>query len=70
MTIRDRGFLAEILASLTKFALRFFIAFILGTGAGAVVCLYYDIPIVFSVLGGILVLGIALALLSDNSFFS
>ncbi|MFK7861788.1 MAG: hypothetical protein AB8B64_23430 [Granulosicoccus sp.] len=69
MTNPARGFLAEILMSLTKFAFRFFIAFLLGTGAGAIVCLYYNIPIVFSVLGGILVLGVALALLSDSSFF-
>jgi len=31
-------------------------------------CWYYGIPMIFSVLGGILVLGIALALMSDSIF--
>lgn len=69
MANRDRGLLAELFRSLAQSVFRFFIAFILGTGAGAVVCWYYNIPLVFSVLGGILVLGIVLALLSDSSFF-
>jgi hypothetical protein len=39
-----------------------------GTGAGAIACWYYSIPIVFSIFGGILVLGIALTLTSDSIF--
>jgi len=46
------------------------IAFGVGTGAGAVVCWYYGIPLVFSVIGGILVLGIALALMAESGFLS
>lgn len=44
---------------------RFVIAFCVGTGAGAVVCWYYGIPLAFSVIGGFVVLGIALALMSE-----
>ena len=49
---------------------KFVIAFGVGTGAGAVVCWYYGIPMGFSVIGGILVLGIALALMSESGFLS
>ncbi len=49
---------------------KFVIAFGVGTGAGAVVCWYYGIPLEFSIIGGILVLGIALALVSESGFLS
>jgi hypothetical protein len=42
--------------------------FLVGTGGGAIVCWYYSIPLGISILGGILVLGIALALMSDSMF--
>ncbi|WP_029407840.1 hypothetical protein [Thiomicrorhabdus sp. Milos-T2] len=42
--------------------------FSVGTAGGAIVCWYYGIPIGVSILGGILVLGIALALTSDSIF--
>ena len=48
--------------------LKFVIAFCVGTGAGAIVCWYYSIPLGFSILGGILVLAFALALMSDSTF--
>jgi len=48
--------------------LQMLIAFSIGTGAAAVVCWHYSIPMAFSILGGILVLGIALALMSDSIF--
>ncbi len=51
-------------------SVKFVVAFSVGTGAGAIVCWYYSIPMGFSVIGGILVLGIALALISDSGFFS
>lgn len=47
---------------------KFVIAFGVGTGAGAVVCWYYGVPLGFSVIGGILVLGVALALVSESGF--
>jgi hypothetical protein len=45
------------------------IFFGVGTGGGAIVCWYYSIPMGFSIIGGILVLGIALALMSDSIFY-
>lgn len=42
--------------------------FAVGTGGLAIVCWYYGIPLAFSILGGILVLAIALALMSDSIF--
>jgi len=50
--------------------IKFVIAFGLGTAGGAVVCWYYGFPLGFSVVGGILVLGITLALISDSGFLS
>jgi hypothetical protein len=63
-----RGFLSSILVSLVRDAVKLIFAFAVGTGAGAIVCWYYGIPLVFSVLGGILVLGLALALATDSLF--
>lgn len=48
--------------------LKVVIFFGVGTGGGAIVCWYYSFPIGFSIVGGILVLGIALALMSDSIF--
>jgi len=43
-------------------------AFSAGTAAAAIVCWYYEIPIGFCILGGILVLGLALALMPNSIF--
>ena len=57
----SRGFLATILQYLAldslRFLIRAIIAFSIGTGAGAIVCCYYNIPLVFSLIGGVLVFG-------------
>ena len=63
-----RGFFTSLLMSLVRDAVKFIIAFAVGTGAGAIACWYYGIPLVFSLLGGILVLGLALALSTDSLF--
>lgn len=63
-----RGFLSSFLLELVRDAVKFIIAFAVGTGAGAIACWYYEIPLVFSLLGGILVLGLALALSTDSLF--
>ena len=65
---RMRDFLVEIMKIGFNAIIKFVIAFAIGTGAGAIVCWYYSIPLVFSILGGILVLGVALALMSDTMF--
>lgn len=64
----DRGFLAALFSSLIRDAFNLIIAFCVGTGAGAIVCWYYGIPMIFSLLGGILVLGLAVAFWSDGFF--
>jgi len=63
-----RGFFADFFKSLLRDIVKFIIAFAVGTGAGAIVCWYYGIPLVFALLGGILVLGLALALSTDSLF--
>jgi len=64
----SRGFFAELLMGLVRDAVKFVLAFAIGTGVSAIACWYYGIPLVFSLLGGILVLGLALALSSDSLF--
>ena len=63
-----KRFLVSFFADIAKDLFRLVIAFAVGTGASAVVCWYYGIPLAFSILGGILVLGLALALTSDSLF--
>ena len=43
-------------------------AFCIGTGASALVCFYYGVPTAFSLIGGFIVLGIALALMAESPF--
>ena len=62
------NFLKDLFKAGLMVILKFVIAFLVGTGAGAVVCWYYSIPLGFSILGGILVLALALALISDSTF--
>ena len=64
----ERGFFASLFVSLVRDVVKFITAFAVGTGAGAIVCWYYSIPLVFSLAGGILVLGLALALSTDSLF--
>ena len=64
----SRGFLATLLIGLVRDAVKLVVAFAVGTGASAIACWYYGIPLGFSLLGGILVLGLALALSTDSLF--
>jgi hypothetical protein len=61
-------FLKDILKIGLSAILKVVIFFGVGTGGGAIVCWYYSIPIGFSIIGGILVLGVALAIISDSIF--
>jgi hypothetical protein len=63
-------FLNELMKTGFNALVKLIVGFSIGTGAGAAVCWYYGIPMGLSVIGGILVLGIALALISDLGFFS
>ena len=62
------GFFKSLLTGLVRDAFKLIIAFAVGTGAGAIVCWYYGIPLVFSLIGGILVLALALAFMTDSLF--
>ena len=65
---QNRGFLASLFMGLVRDAVKLIIAFAVGTGAGAVVCWYYGLPLVLSLLGGFLVLALALVFMSDGLF--
>ena len=65
---RSQGFVASLLKGLIRDAIKLIIAFAIGTGVGAIVCWYYGIPLVFSLIGGLLVLGLALAISTDSLF--
>ena len=67
--IRERGFFESLMLSFVDGILKLVAAFAVGTGAGALVCWYYGLPLVLSLLGGILVLGLALALLASSSLY-
>lgn len=62
-------FLKEILGSLARDAARLLLAFGIGTGVSALACLYYGAPLILSLLGGFIVLGIAVIFLMDSSIF-
>jgi hypothetical protein len=61
-------FLKDLLKIVLGAILKVAIFFGVGAGGGAIVCWYYSIPLGFSILGGVLVLGIALAIMSDSIF--
>ena len=61
-----RGFFSSLLLGIVRDIVKLVVAFVVGTGAGAIVCWYYGFPLGFSILGGILVLAVALALTTDS----
>ena len=62
-------FLKDILKIALGTIIKLVAFFAVGTGGAAVVFWYYDIPLGFSILGGILVLGVALALIYDDTWW-
>lgn len=65
---RPQGVVASFFLSLVRDLFKYVIAFAVGTGAGAIVCWYYGLPMFLSLLGGILVLALALAITTDSLF--
>ena len=63
-----RGFFASLLMGLVRDAIKLIVAFAVGTGAGAIVCWYYGLPLILSLFGGILVLGLVVAFTTDSLF--
>jgi len=68
MAQNNNSFWGQIFASIARGFMMLIGAFCIGTGASAIVCLYYGAPLVFSLIGGFVVLGIALALTFDSSW--
>ena len=66
--IKERGFFASLLIGLVRDLFKFVIAFAVGTGASAIACWYYGLPLVLSLVGGFIVLALALALTTDSIF--
>ena len=56
-----RGFLANLLQGLIRDTVGLWITVLIGTGISAVLCLYLGIPLIFSLLGGVLVLAVYVA---------
>ena len=56
-----QGFLATLLQGLIRDTVGLWITFLIGTIAGAVICLYFGAPLIFSLLGGVLVLAVYVA---------
>ncbi len=62
------GSIASFFISLARDFMQLFFAFAIGTGGAAVVCWHYELPLALSLVGGIGVLGLALAVKSDSIF--
>jgi phosphate/sulfate permease len=62
------GFIADLARAVLKDLLFMVLAFVLATGASALACWYYGLPLGLSLLGGFIVLGITLALKTDSLF--
>lgn len=56
-----QGFLATLLQGLIRDTVGLWITFLIGSVAGAIMCLYFGAPLIFSLLGGILVLAVYVA---------
>ncbi len=56
-----QGFLATLVQWIIRDTVRLWIPVFLGTVVGAVICLYIGAPIIFSLLGGVLVLAVYVA---------
>ena len=63
-----RGFFSSLLRGVVRDMVKLIVAFAVGTGAGAIACWWYGLPLGLSLLGGILVLALALALTTDSWF--
>jgi hypothetical protein len=55
------GFFRNLFGSILRDLIKLVIIFALGTLGGAVICLYYGFPLVFSVVGGISIFAFAVA---------
>ncbi len=57
-----QDFWAGLASDLLGYTAKLLIMFLIGTGGVAIACLYYGLPLAFSLIGGIGILGFAFAL--------
>lgn len=57
----NQGFLATLFQGFLRDTAMLWVSVLIGTGLGAVICLYFGAPLIFSLLGGILVLAVFVA---------
>ena len=57
----SQGFLVTLLQGLIRDTIGLWIAVLIGTIIGAVICLYFGIPLIFSLVGGVLVMAVYVA---------
>ncbi|MEM1262262.1 MAG: hypothetical protein AAGH76_07685 [Pseudomonadota bacterium] len=62
-----KGVFASLLSGVLRDAGRLLIAFLVGSGAGAMVCWYYSLPMILSVAGGVLVAALVMLFWLGNS---
>jgi len=67
--MKSKSFLRELFGGLLHGFGMLLAAFAIGTGASAIACVYYGAPLILSLVGGLVVLGIALWCMSESSFF-
>ena len=58
-----KGFLASLLHGIIRDIVKLVVIFTLGTAGGAIVCLYYGFPLIYSLGGGVAIFVLATALL-------
>ncbi|MEL7296096.1 MAG: hypothetical protein AAGJ86_00470 [Pseudomonadota bacterium] len=63
------GFFSGIFKAIANAFTQMLAAFAVGTAVAAPVCWYYGLPLILSLGGGLIVMGVWLALQSESSFF-
>ena len=53
-----QGFLSSLIQGAIRDTISLWVSFLIGTVAGAVMWLYFGLPLIFSLLGGVLVLAV------------
>jgi hypothetical protein len=61
-----KSILGSLLHDIMRDAVRLLVAFLIGSGGGLIVCLYYGFPLIMSLFGGILVMALMLALFTSQ----
>lgn len=56
-----QGFLTSLIQGAIRDTIGMWVSVLIGTAVAAVICLYYGIPLIFSLVGGVLVLSIYMA---------